>query len=246
MFRAYSCGKICWGPRWRGWWSEFYYQGEIHLETGFLRLRCFSKNRRHPGIFQVKISATEMSSILNIDTELSSFTWRRIMEVVEDASVTEEAGGELKDMWLKLVASLRLVNTTEGSKILFAGDEINFQLVQWPEEREQFRFESRSCVKIQKRWRGVKGRARHAKLKVTWKSEVEKRRKLKIVVFEKKRRSSAAVTLQASVKRGLGRKRAKAMQEIREHGERDAERERAEKERMFREMVKVQKIVRGE
>ena len=105
--------------------------------------------------------------------------------------------------------------------------------------------ECKAATTIQKRWRGIKGRSRHARFKVTWHEEVAKSRRIKVMHFEKKRRSSAAVVLQASVKRGFARKRAIALQEIREHTRREEEKERIRIERIYRKAVDIEKIVRS-
>jgi len=232
-----SCGKVCWGPRWRRWWAHFYYQGEIHLERGILLLRCFSKSHRHPGIFTLELTTYDVTKVLGVDTSITSFNFRTLLESKDPKDVSS--------MWRIVTGKLRLINTTCGSKIVIAGEEASHHCVQWPEEREKYRNEMRRATVIQRHYRGVLGRRRFRRLKATWKDELAKKRRIEARAYESRRRSSAAVVLQASVKRGFARKKAVAMQEIRDHAKKEREKERQKERRIHRNAINIQRIVRA-
>ena len=228
-----SCGRVSWGPKWRGWWVNFYFQAEIRLDESRCVINCFSKNTRHPGIYEVKVSAAQMTKLLNFNLPIM---WRDLME---DSDEDPEIKFQI------LLSKLRLVNTIDGPQIILSGEETNYQLVQWPEERRKHRDEARAALQIEKVWRGRLGRkqAKHRKIWVDVKYEGAKKRQR--LALEKKRRSSAAVTLQASIKRGFARKRAERVRRLADVKEEEKRKEATKLEYLNIEATKINKIVRG-
>ena len=162
--------------------------------------------------------------------------WRDLMEdTVEEPEVKFQI----------LLSRLRLVNTIEGPRIILTGEETNYQLVLWPEERRKHRDEARAALQIEKVWRGVLGRKKANNRKLWVDVQYEAAKKKQLEALDRKRRSSAAVTLQGSIKRGFARKRAervRRLEEVKEEERRNA----GAKARYKRAMAtKINKVVRG-
>jgi hypothetical protein len=144
-----------------------------------------------------------------------------------------------------LIATLRLVNTVNGPRLIIRGEETEYQLVQWPEERGQHRLEKNSATCIQKVQRGRMGRKRAREIRELNDIEVAAKQRLQKMALEKKRRSSAAVTLQASIKRGNARKRADKLRVIDEEDRRHKQLAWELEQMKAKKAVVVQSVWRG-
>ena len=163
-------------------------------------------------------------------------TWRSTLESLDDSPVQKVKS---------LLRNLRLVNTVTGPELIIIGDETLHQLVMWPEEKNQFRKEGRSAVVIQKRLRGMGGRKKSKHRRLYRHLEEEGRRKLNDLAMENKKRSSAAVLLQASVKRGLAHKRKDLIRSVLIEKEDEKRREIVKLEFLNLRARECQRIVRG-
>ncbi|GMH61468.1 hypothetical protein TrRE_jg11239 [Triparma retinervis] len=226
-------GRVGWGPKWRAWYCPMYFQVEFRVEESVCLIRGWAKQRRHEGVYECRVTAKRFARVMGY---LEVPTWRSTLESMESDPVAQVK---------QVLRSLRLVNTVVGPRLIVIGDETLHQLVMWPEEKDQFRREGRSACAIQRRYRGVLGRRRANHRRLYRHMEDEGRRRLAEAAMENKKRSSAAVVLQASVKRGLARKRADAIREIRRERELEKRRERERMEYLDIEASKCQRIVRG-
>ncbi|GMH56590.1 hypothetical protein TL16_g02168 [Triparma laevis f. inornata] len=228
-----SCGRVSWGPKWRSWWIGMMFQVELRLDESKCVVNCFSKNRRHPGIFEVKVTAAQMTKVLGFHLPI---VWRELMEESEEDP-------EIK--FRILLGKLRLVNTIEGAQIIITGEEHLYQLVQWPEERRKHRDENKAALSIEKVFRGHLGRKKAELRKIFIDVQYEAAKKRQMAALENKRRSSAAVTLQASIKRGFARKRAERTRRAREMEEDNRHRAQMERDWIDINATRITMIVRG-
>jgi hypothetical protein len=228
-----TCARVGWGPQWRNWWVYYYLQIEVRLDECRMVINATSKDRRHPGTQKVSISCRQMTTLLGYHEKIE---WRTFLEQKQE---------DVEANFSMLISKLRLVNTVEGARLILRGEETLYQLVQWPEERGQHRLERNSATIIQKIQRGRSTRRRVNELKKLNDIEKKARRNLLRMDLESKRRSSAAVTLQASVKRGFARKRADTLRKVIEE---DANTERLKFQLAAlreRKAVVIQSVMRG-
>lgn len=226
-------GRVGWGPKWRGWYCPMYFQVSFILEESICLIKGWAKQRRHEGIYECRLTAKRFAKVLGY---LEVPTWRSTLEATDS-----DPGLLIK----QVLRSLRLVNTVVGPRLIVIGDETLHQLVMWPEEKDQFRREGRAACSIQRVYRGALGRRKAKHRRLYRHLEDEGRRRLAEAAMENKKRSGAAVILQASVKRGLARKRADAIREIRREREIEKRKERERRDYLDIQATKCQKIVRG-
>ena len=211
-----TCARVGWGPQWRNWWVHFYVQLEVRLDECVCVISATSKSRRHPGVHRLVVSYRQMTAVLGNTSKRNSskIDWR---------SLLEEKVEDVEAYFKLLVGKMRLVNTVEGARLVLRGEEWQYQLVQWPEERGQHRVEKNAAVQVQRVLRGRRGRRYANELRDLSEVEFQARARLQKMQLERKRRSSAAVTLQANVKMGFARKRADRLRAVEEDARRHSD-----------------------